>query len=42
MKPDRIVIGVSGPRPVTTMKAIYGPFDAPVIVTEPPVPWNQR
>lgn len=34
MKPDRIVIGTSGPRPVAKMREIYAPFDAPVIVTD--------
>jgi UDPglucose 6-dehydrogenase len=34
MKPDRIVIGVSSDRPVATMKAVYEPFHAPVIVTD--------
>lgn len=34
MKPDRIVIGVSSPRPVAKMKEIYAPFDAPIIVTD--------
>ncbi len=34
MNPDRVVVGVSSPRPVTTLKAIYEPFDAPIIVTD--------
>lgn len=34
MHPDRIVIGVQSQRPVPTMKDIYAPFDAPVIVTD--------
>ena len=34
MKPDRIVVGVFSQRPVPTMKAIYEPFNAPVIVTD--------
>jgi UDPglucose 6-dehydrogenase len=34
MKPDRIVIGVRGPRPVQAMKDIYAPFNAPIIVTD--------
>jgi len=34
MKPDRIVIGVRSQRPVPAMKEVYGPFNAPVIVTD--------
>src|SRR5437660_12451672 len=34
MKPDRIVIGVRSQRPVPAMKQMYGPFDAPIIVTD--------
>jgi UDPglucose 6-dehydrogenase len=34
LKPDRIVVGIRSPRPVPAMKAIYAPFDAPVIVTD--------
>jgi UDPglucose 6-dehydrogenase len=34
MKPDRIVIGTSGPRAVAKMREIYAPFEAPVIVTD--------
>ncbi|HTV63371.1 MAG TPA: UDP-glucose/GDP-mannose dehydrogenase family protein [Verrucomicrobiae bacterium] len=34
MKPDRIVIGVRSGRPVAAMKEIYGPFQAPIIVTD--------
>ena len=34
MQPDRVVIGVSSPRPVTRMKEIYTPFNAPIIVTD--------
>jgi len=34
MRPDRVVIGVSSPRPVAKMKEIYAPFAAPIIVTD--------
>ncbi|HTI71416.1 MAG TPA: UDP-glucose/GDP-mannose dehydrogenase family protein [Candidatus Limnocylindria bacterium] len=34
MKPDRIVIGANGARPIAKMKEVYAPFDAPVIVTD--------
>jgi UDPglucose 6-dehydrogenase len=34
MKPDRIVVGVQSERPVEAMKAIYAPFNAPVLVTD--------
>jgi UDPglucose 6-dehydrogenase len=34
MKPDRIVIGTTGNRPVALMREIYEPFGAPVIVTD--------
>lgn len=34
MKPDRVVVGVRGPRPVAAMKEIYAPFNAPIIVTD--------
>jgi UDPglucose 6-dehydrogenase len=34
MQPDRVVIGVSGPRPVAKMKEIYSPFHAPIIITD--------
>src|SRR5881397_3044115 len=34
MKPDRIVVGVRTQRPVAAMKALYAPFDAPIIVTD--------
>jgi UDPglucose 6-dehydrogenase len=34
MKPDRIVVGVASQRPVATMKKIYEPFHAPIIVTD--------
>jgi UDPglucose 6-dehydrogenase len=34
MRPDRIVIGVRSQRPVPTLKEIYAPFEAPVIITD--------
>jgi UDPglucose 6-dehydrogenase len=34
MKPDRIVVGVRSPRPVSAIKALFEPFKAPVIVTD--------
>lgn len=34
MKPDRVVIGVRSQRPVAAMKEVYGPFNAPIIVTD--------
>jgi UDPglucose 6-dehydrogenase len=34
MHPDRVVIGVRSQRPVPAMREIYGPFNAPVIVTD--------
>jgi UDPglucose 6-dehydrogenase len=34
MKPDRVVIGVLSARPVSAMKEIYAPYNAPVIVTD--------
>jgi UDPglucose 6-dehydrogenase len=34
MKPDRIVVGVQSDRPVAKMKAIYEPFNAPIIITD--------
>jgi UDPglucose 6-dehydrogenase len=34
LKPDRIVIGVRSQRPVSAMKEIYTPFNAPIIVTD--------
>jgi UDPglucose 6-dehydrogenase len=34
MKPDRVVIGVSSPRPAAAMKEIYTPFKAPIIITD--------
>jgi len=34
MHPDRVVVGVASQRPVASMKAIYEPFKAPIIVTD--------
>jgi UDPglucose 6-dehydrogenase len=34
MHPDRVVVGVSSPRPVQAMKDVYAPFNAPIIVTD--------
>jgi UDPglucose 6-dehydrogenase len=34
LKPDRVVIGVRSQRPVAAMKAIYTPFNAPIIITD--------
>jgi len=34
MHPDRVVVGVRGPRPVQAMKDIFAPFNAPIIVTD--------
>ena len=34
MKPDRVVIGANGARPVAKMKEVYSPFNAPIIVTD--------
>jgi UDPglucose 6-dehydrogenase len=34
MKPDRIVIGANGARPIARMREVYAPFNAPVIVTD--------
>ncbi len=34
LKPDRIVVGVRSQRPVQAMRAIYEPFNAPIIVTD--------
>jgi UDPglucose 6-dehydrogenase len=34
MKPDRVVVGVASQRPVQSMKDIYAPYNAPVIVTD--------
>jgi UDPglucose 6-dehydrogenase len=34
MHPDRVVIGVRSQRPVAAMKEVYGPFKAPIIITD--------
>ena len=34
MRPDRVVVGVGSQRPVASMKSIYEPFKAPIIVTD--------
>ncbi|HEX3720839.1 MAG TPA: UDP-glucose/GDP-mannose dehydrogenase family protein [Verrucomicrobiae bacterium] len=34
MKPDRVVIGVGSQRPVQSMKDVYAPYNAPIIVTD--------
>ena len=34
LHPDRVVIGVGSDRPVAKMKAVYTPFQAPIIVTD--------
>jgi UDPglucose 6-dehydrogenase len=34
MKPDRVVIGVRSPRPVEAMRKVYGPYNAPMVVTD--------
>ncbi|MBI5685903.1 MAG: UDP-glucose/GDP-mannose dehydrogenase family protein [Verrucomicrobia bacterium] len=34
MKPERIVVGVASQRPVATMREVYAPFNAPIIVTD--------
>jgi UDPglucose 6-dehydrogenase len=34
MKPDRVVIGTRTARPVSAMKEIYRPFNAPIVVTD--------
>jgi len=34
MRPDRVVIGVGSQRPVQAMKEVFGPFQAPIIVTD--------
>jgi len=34
MRPDRVVIGVSSPRPVPALQEVFAPYNAPVIVTD--------
>ena len=34
MKPDRVVIGVQSQRPVQSMKEVYSPFGAPILITD--------
>src|SRR5438477_7073218 len=34
MKPDRVVIGVASQRPVAGTKEVYGPYNAPNIITD--------
>src|SRR5438034_374188 len=34
MRPDRVVIGVSSPRPVPAMQEVFAPLNAPIIVTD--------
>jgi UDPglucose 6-dehydrogenase len=34
MHPDRIVVGVRSQRPVSALKEIYAPFNAPIIITD--------
>ena len=34
VNPDRVVVGVSSPRPAAAMKEIYAPFKAPIIITD--------
>jgi len=34
LHPDRVVIGVASDRPVEKMRAVYTPFQAPIIVTD--------
>ena len=34
MHPDRVVVGVASQRPVPALKEIYGPYDAPLLVTD--------
>jgi UDPglucose 6-dehydrogenase len=34
MKPDRVVVGVASQRPVQSMKDVYAPYNAPIVVTD--------
>ena len=34
MRPDRVVVGVRSQRPVPSMREVYAPFNAPIIVTD--------
>ena len=34
LRPDRIVLGVSGPRGERILRELYAPFDAPLVVTD--------
>ena len=34
MHPDRVVVGVASQRPVQSMKEVYAPYNAPIIVTD--------
>src|SRR6266498_1291812 len=34
MRPDRVVIGVTSQRPVKAMQEVFGPYNAPIIVTD--------
>lgn len=34
MRPDRIVVGVTSQRPVQALRELYGPYNAPIIVTD--------
>ncbi len=34
LKPDRVVIGVLSPRPVQTLRELFAPLEAPIIVTD--------
>jgi len=34
MRPDRVVVGVRSQRPVQSMREVYAPFNAPIILTD--------